>query len=334
MKGLSSVSLRRSSIVLFSLLFFSLSSFARAEAPMVKTQAPGFYRMMVGSFEVTVLYDGYVALNDKLLKNTTEKEIRKLHGRMFVVPGAQTSVNTYLINTGSKLVMVDAGAGGVFGPTMGRVMSNLKAAGYDPAQVDAVVITHLHGDHVGGLLDAAGKPSFPNAVVYVAKAESDFWTAPASEEKAPAEYKKFFKMTRDLAAPFVAAGTWKTFENGATPVAGIKSIPIPGHTPGHTAYEIGEGKEMLLVTGDMVHDTAVQFARPRVAISFDTNPKKAVEVRLALFKKAAAGKTLIAGMHLPFPGIGHIRADGKDTYAYVPVDYTVIVENAKPKTAY
>lgn len=313
-------------IVLFSaLLLLGFLPSARAEAPMIKTQAPGYYRMMVGQFEVTALYDGFVEMDTNMLRNASEKETQDLLSRMFAGgPKILASTNAYLVNTGSKLVLVDAGAGKVFGPTLGGLITNLRAAGYDPAQVDAVVITHIHGDHVGGLLDPAGKPAFPNAVVYAAKLESDFWLSVSVAEKAPAEYRKYFQMARDLAAPYLALGKWKTFAGGETPVSGIKTILIPGHTPGHTAFEVSDGKESLLIIGDMVHSLAVQFPRPDVAFEYDTDKKQAVTVREALFKSAAQRKVLVAGMHLPFPGIGRIRADGNNAYTWVPVEFSSI----------
>jgi glyoxylase-like metal-dependent hydrolase (beta-lactamase superfamily II) len=312
--------------MLFSaLLLFCFFSSAQAEAPMVKTQVPGYYRMMLGQFEVTALYDGFVEMDAKLLINASEQEIQALLSRMFVGgPKMSAATNAYLINTGSKLVLVDTGAGKVFGPTLGSVIQNLKAAGYDPAQIDAVMISHMHGDHVGGLLDESGKPAFSNAVVYVSKRENDFWLSPAIAEKAPAEYKKYFKMARDLAAPYIALGKWKTFGDGEMPVPGVKAVLIPGHTPGHTAYEVSDGKEALLITGDMVHSLAVQFPRPDVAFEYDTDKGQAVSVRLALFKSAAERKVLVAGMHLPFPGIGRIRANGRNAYAWLPVEFSPI----------
>jgi len=292
---------------------------------MVKTQAPGYYRMMLGQYEVTALCDGFIDLDVKMLTNASEKEIQTLLSRMFVgSPKMPVAVNAYLINTGSKLILVDAGAAKVFVPTLGSVIQNLKAAGYDPAQIDAVMISHMHGDHVGGLLDGSGKPAFSNAVVYVSKGENDFWLSPAVAEKAPAEYKKYFKMARDLAAPYIALGKWKTFGDGEMPVPDVKAVLIPGHTPGHTAYEVSDGKESLLITGDMVHSLAVQFPRPDVAFEYDTDKKQAVSVRQALFKSAAERKVLVAGMHLPFPGIGRIRSDGNNAYTWVPVEYSPI----------
>jgi len=323
----TSVSQRRSfRVVLFSaLLLFCFLSSVQAEAPMVKTQAPGYYRMMVGQFEVTALYDGFVEMDAKLLRNASEKEIQDLLSRMFVAgPKIQAATNAYLTNTGSKLVLVDAGAGKLFGSTLGSVIQNLRAAGYATEQIDAVMISHMHGDHVGGLLDGEGKPAFSNAVIYVSKGENDFWLSPAVAEKAPAEYKKYFKMARDLAAPYIALGKWKTFGDGEMPVPGVKAVLIPSHTPGHTAYEVSDGKESLLITGDMVHSLAVQFPRPDVAFEYDTDKKQAVSVRLALFKSAAERKVLVAGMHLPFPGIGRIRADGSNAYTWVPVEYSPI----------
>jgi glyoxylase-like metal-dependent hydrolase (beta-lactamase superfamily II) len=310
--------------VVVGLLFVSLSS-VWAEAPLVGEQSPGFYRMMLGQFEVTALYDGNIDLDSHLLLNASESEVQTLLSRAFIDgPKLPSSVNTYLINTGSKLVLVDSGAGNLFGPTLGNVVRNLKAAGYNPSQVDAVLITHMHGDHIGGLRDADGKPAFPNAVIHVSKIENDFWLSAAEAEKAPADMKMYFKMAHDLADPAIATGKWKTFQAGEQPVSGIKAVSIPGHTPGHTAFEVNSGKESLLIVGDLIHCMAAQFPRPDIALTFDIDKKEAVSTRQAIFKTAAEKKTLVAGMHLPFPGIGRLRAEEKGGYTWMPIEYSPV----------
>lgn len=293
-----------------------------AAAPPVKTQAPGYYRMMLGQFEITALYDGETDLDTSLLHHASADEIKTLLARMFIAgPKLPTSVNAYLINTGSQLVLVDAGAAKVFGPSLGGVPSNLKAAGYDPTQIDAVLITHMHGDHIGGLLDAAGKPAFPKAMIYVAQPESDFFLSPEVTAKAPAAMQPFFKLARDIAAPYQALGHWKTFAGGDLPIPGITAQIIPGHTPGHTAYEVRSGDQTLMIWGDLVHCMAIQMARPDVSIDFDTDQIKAVVARTVLFKRLAKDKTIVAGMHMPFPGLGRVRGEGRNTYAWVPLAY-------------
>ena len=309
-------------IVAGALLLSGLFSMAGAEAPMVKSQVPGYYRMMVGQFEITALADGFVDLDVKLMRNISDEKIRGLLDRGFTgYPKMKTSVNAYLINTGRQLVLVDAGAGKLLSAAHGNVMRNLKAAGYDPSQVDIILITHMHRDHVGGLVDADGRMAFPNATVYVARAESEFWLSEAEAAKAPVEARSSFKAVSGTAAPYIAAGRWKTFEGSGLPVAGISALAIPGHTAGHTAYEVKSGNEVFLVIGDMLHSAAIQFAYPDAAISFDRDTGQAISVRKVLFRKAAAEKTLLGGMHIPFPGIGHIRAEGPESYTWVPVEF-------------
>jgi glyoxylase-like metal-dependent hydrolase (beta-lactamase superfamily II) len=297
-------------------------------APPAKqtTQVPGYYRMNVGDFEVTALYDGYIVLDQKLLKGVKEKDVQSLLARMFVEnsKGVQTAVNAYLINTGSNLILVDTGAAKCFGPTLGVIGDNLRAAGYDASQVDTVLMTHLHGDHACGLLAADGKAAFPNATVYVSKQEVGFWLNKDVMAKAPEGAQPFFKMAQDSVAPYVSAGKLREFDGGATILPSIVSVPAPGHTPGHEGYLFSSAGQQILVWGDIVHSHAVQFMRPEVAIEFDVDSKQAIATRKKLFADTAKKKLWVAGAHLPFPGIGHVRAEKKG-YAWVPVEYSPLL---------
>lgn len=203
-------------LALASAALMGFAPLVQAEAPQVQTQVPGYYRTQLGQFEITALYDGEIELDTKLLRNTSAAELQGLLSRLFVGnPKMQTGVNAYLINTGSHLVLVDTGAAKLLGPALGYVLQNMKASGYEPAQVDTVIITHLHGDHVGGLNDASGQPLFPQARILVAQADNDFWLSQKIADGAPTEVQPFFKMARDSAAPYLASGQWKTSARAA-----------------------------------------------------------------------------------------------------------------------
>jgi glyoxylase-like metal-dependent hydrolase (beta-lactamase superfamily II) len=300
----------------------SVSSALAAPPAQQKTQVPGFYRMSLGNVEVTALYDGYTQLDPKILSGITAADIQGRLARTFQASssGMQTAVNAFLVHTGNRLVLVDVRAAGIFGPTLGSLRTNLQAAGYNPADVDTVLLTHLHPDHVAGLLTPEGKPLFPSADVRGAKEEADFWLDEAIAAKAPAEVQPFFKAARDAVAPYTASGRLKPFAAGEEVVPGIRAVAAFGHTPGHTGYLITSGDQSLLAWGDIIHSHAVQFAQPEVAIEFDSNKEQAVATRRKILGDAARDRLWIAGAHLPFPGIGHVRPDGTG-YAWVRVEY-------------
>lgn len=235
---------------------------AHAEAAPQHTQVPGYYRMALGNLEITALYDGYVDLDAKLLLGASKAEVQRLLASKFLAGDkVQTAVNAYLINAGGKLILVDAGAAKAFGPTLGFIGEQLRAAGYSPDKVDVVLLTHLHADHVAGVLDAAGQPLFPNAEIRVAQTEADFWLSEANAAKAPDGFKPFFEIARKSVAPYQAAGKFKPF-TGEVDLGGIKAVASNGHTPGHTSYLVESAGQHLLILGDAVHSHAVQFARP------------------------------------------------------------------------
>lgn len=297
---------------------------AQAAAPQQKTQVPGWYRTMVGQLEVTALYDGYIDLDPmKLLKFAHPGEIQRDMARAFEPgPMVQTSVNGFLVNTGDKLILVDTGAGAMFGPTVGKLVDNLKSAGYEPGQVDVVLLTHLHGDHVGGILTPDGQVAFPNATVMATEPEAAFWLDDAQKAKAPKDMQGFFDMAMKAVAPYKANGHWKTFAPNTEPVPGVRAIAT-GHTPGHSSYLFESQGKKLLVTGDMVHIGAVQFPDPEVAMGFDTDNKAAIASRKTVWPQAAKDGTLLACAHVTFPGLGHLRREGKG-YAWVPLGYSPI----------
>ena len=293
---------------------------ASAAAPLQRTQAPGFYRTMLGDFEITALSDGTVDLDvARLLAEPAAKTDAAL-AKAFVKGPLETSVNAYLVNTGTKLVLIDAGAGTLFGPTLGKLLASLKAAGYQPEQIDDIFVTHMHPDHVGGL-SANGVRVFPNATLHADKRDSDFWLSQANLDKAPADSKGFFQGAMASVDPYVAAGKYQPFEADGEPVPGIRTLASYGHTAGHTSYLVESRGQQLLVVGDLIHVAAVQFADPGVTIAFDSDAKAAALSRTAVFGLAAKDDALVGAAHLQFPGMGHLRAAGK-SWQWVPVNYS------------
>ena len=294
---------------------------AQAGAPMARFQAPGFYRTTLGDFEVTVLNDGTLDLPvDKLLKQPPEKTNAAL-ARSFQKSPVQTSVNGFLINTGSKLVLIDTGAASLFGPTLGQLLTNLRLSGYKPEQVDEIYISHMHGDHVGGLAYNEQRV-FPNAIVRAGKLDADYYLNPANLDKASGEAKDSFQGPMISINPYVKAGKFQPIVANSELVPGIKSYFNGGHTPGHITYVVESKGQKLVLLGDLLHVQAVQFENPGVGISFDSDSKVAIAERKEAFAAAAKEGYMIGAPHLAFPALGHVRGNAKTGYVFVPIAYT------------
>ena len=294
---------------------------AHAAAPMAKISAPGFFRMMLGEVEVTAISDGTTDLPvDSLLTNTNKQTVNKELAASYLKSPLETSFNGYVINTGSKLVLIDTGAGNLFGPTLGNFVANLKASGYTPDQIDEIYITHMHPDHVGGL-SKDGKAAFPNAVVRADQREADYWLSAANLEKADKNAKGFFQGAQASLAPYVASGQFKPFSGNVELVPGITAHVGKGHTPGHAEYIVESKGQKLVLIGDLIHVGAVQFAHPSVTIAFDSDSKSAEAERKAEFAAAAKDGYILGAAHIQFPGLGHVVKDGAG-YRWIPVNYT------------
>jgi len=293
---------------------------AIAKAPFAGVQAAGIYRRKVGDLEVTVVNDGLFAVEAKLFTGSAEGASKLLESSFLPRDVIPTAVNEWLINTTDKLILVDTGTSNLFGPALGRMAKNLAAGGVDPAAVDMVILTHLHPDHAAGLLTTDKKIAFPNATVHVSEAEYAFWTSPEISAKAPDDFKPFFDIARNSIKPYADAGKVERFKDRTEFAPGIVASAAPGHTLGHTMIRLSSGSSELLLWGDIVHNAALQFPEPDRAISFDTDQAMAIASRKRVFDMTVTDKLLIAGSHLPFPGLGHV-AKASTGYAYVPLEW-------------
>lgn len=288
-------------------------------------QVAGYYQYQAGDIQITALLDGTNFMSPSLFKDITQQQVQQILKKYYADQdkGVQTSINAFLINTGKSLVLVDSGAASCFGAHLGSVLTNLKASGYQPEQVDTILLTHLHPDHVCGISNN-GVANFPNATVYVSDDEAKYWLDPKQVAKLPKEkqanYLGTVEKIKQAIAPYQAKQRFKTYKLGDD-IQDFKVINTAGHTPGHFSYELKTKGESIVFIGDIVHSHTVQFDRPETAIEYDIDPKKAVETRLKQFANFAKNRQTIAAPHLPFPGIGHIySADGK-SYQWMPIHF-------------
>jgi glyoxylase-like metal-dependent hydrolase (beta-lactamase superfamily II) len=294
---------------------------AKAAAPQHHDQVPGFYRLRIGDFEVTALWDGTASFDPHWLqgRTTIDGVVKALHEDPHMLDAADTG---FLVNTGKQLILVDAGAGTWFGGgALGRLAGSLRSAGYTPDEVDLVLVTHLHSDHIGGLTTRDGKRVFPNAEIYVAKEDSDFWLSPEIAAEAPKDAQPFFQSAQAIAAPYIKAGQWHTFSGSEPIVDGMQIVPLRGHTPGHTAYEFSSKGQKILFWGDTIHAQRVQLHHPKVTVVFDVNPAAAAATRNQLLAELAREDVVIAGPHMLFPSLGRLHKAGSG-YSWAPVSFT------------
>lgn len=293
---------------------------AAAAQPRAGRQVPGIYRLNVGDIEVTALLDGYIDLAMNLFPGAAAPEIRRLQKANFLPRGetVRSGVNAFVVNTGDRLALVDAGGSDLLGPTLGDLPASLAAAGIDPAAIDMVIVTHLHPDHIGGLVTGDGAAVFPNAELIVHEADWNFWTNAELMAKANDQGKVFFQAAQSAITPYAKRSRLVGDDEEVTP--GIRSLALPGHTPGHTGFVVASGVDTLLIWGDVVHSAVLQVPHPEWSIAFDIASDLAVATRRRAFDMAASERLLVAGMHLPFPGFGHVTREG-DRFRYQPAQW-------------
>ena len=298
--------------------FFSSAAFAGIGASLPATMAradghaavslPVAQRYSVGAFRVTVLSDGYLTIDAGTLVGISPEDfataLRRAHIQGDLHP---TGVNAFLIETGSANILIDTGTGPVFGPTLGKLGANLAATGVSPDQIDHVVATHLHPDHIGGAFVEQTNP-FTKAELIVSEGELNFWTNADIRAQAPDDFKPFFDLANGAVQSF--GERVKTVSGEAALASGLTALPLPGHTPGHMGIMVEDGGEQLLIWGDILHVPSVQLADPSVTIAFDADGEMAAATRARILDMAATDGLRVAGAHIDFPGMGYLSKAG------------------------
>ncbi|MFP0479405.1 MBL fold metallo-hydrolase [Klebsiella quasipneumoniae] len=266
------------------------------------TPAP-FYTLTAGDLTISAISDGQMTAPLTLLAGIAPEEAARLQRQAGLTSPEAIEIGAYLIRGRGHTVLVDTGTGGANG-VGGALIANLALLGVRPEEIDTILLTHAHPDHIGGMLTAAGTPAYPNAMVFLPSRESAYWLAPSTLDNASDRGQRNVLLVRRIMA--ICATQIRDIDEDE-PVAGIRPCPLPGHTPGHTGYRLEAGGTSLLIWGDIVHFPSIQSARPEVSVAFDVDPDQARHTRESLLRQAARERWLIAGMHLGLPGFARVE---------------------------
>jgi glyoxylase-like metal-dependent hydrolase (beta-lactamase superfamily II) len=306
----------------------SRSTSDATKPPSPKSQAPGFYRAMLGSFEVTALSDGTAPRHVDKILSKPDIAVSEYAADHEMEP-VDLSINAYLINTGAHLVLIDTGAGELFGATSGLLVTNLEAAGYRPEQIDTILLTHIHADHSGGL-SIGGLREFPKATVYVDERDLEFFVTRKDDSNESEARITSIKQSRATVGPYLESKQISAIKQNGEIVPGITSRSQPGHTPGHTAFLVQSEGHGLLVWGDIIHSSEVQFEHPEVTVQYDVDAGQAAQTRSQQLQLVSDKGWLVGSEHISFPGLGHVRKVGS-VYQWVPIPYSATVTELDPK---
>ncbi len=294
---------------------------ALAKAPMATDQVPYFYRFRHGSMQGTVISDGILPLGDPsgAFLGVSKEEVGQMLTNNFLDPrNVILEQNILVLNTGSHLVLFDTGMGEsqMFGPTTGKMMSNLEVAGIDPASIDAVLCTHGHCDHVWGIMRDDGTRNFPNAQIYISQADFDFWTDEAKLSMTdPAFMKPFVEGARKNLLPNRDRIVF--LKDGEEFLPGIQAMSAPGHTVGHTMFLLTSEGQTMAAIGDTTHHQVLLMERPLMEFAYDTDPTQSAQTRYRVLDMIASERMPLIAYHFPWPGIGNIAKRGEG-FEYFP----------------
>ena len=258
----------------------------------------------IGDIEVTAVSDGVLAAPLDVVLGMEKSEAERLVGKKDVV---NISVNAFLLRLAGKWAIIDVGSGNTMGPTLGKLPDNLRASGVPPEKIETIFLTHLHPDHSNGLVDDAGNAIYPNAEVILHETEAGFWLDRDEASGANERIRRNIAKAAVTTAPY--RKRMRTVRDGEA-VPGVSAVPLAGHTPGHTGWLIQSGKDGLLIWGDVVHLARIQIPRPDTGLIYDVDPQAACATRARMFDRVSADKLMVGGMHLDFPGFGHIVRRG------------------------
>ncbi len=286
-----------------------------------ENQPPGLFHLAIGDFIVTAVNDGTYQATFDMIVGIDAAECERIERAAFRALPPLMTMNTFLLQIGEKLVLIDTGCGVTMGPTLGKQVANLATMGVSPADIDTILITHLHEDHMNGLIDGKGDAVFPQAEVVLNEAELRFHQDPTSPSRTPPEALKFFEQSKVALAPY--RQRIRTVTDGPV-MPGVTAVTQPGHTPGQTAWLVESKGDAVLIMGDILHMPSVQLTAPQAGTVFDIDRELTVKTRRKTLEQVATDRLRVAGIHFDFPAFGHIeRANG--AYRFVPEVWKVMV---------